>query len=62
VKVYFDPTGKSPKKYVGSTTTNSHGNYSRAFKQKVSGTWSVVYAGTSTYASDSARDAVKVRR
>ncbi|WP_123306910.1 hypothetical protein [Cellulomonas sp. PhB143] len=62
VKLYFDPTGSSPKRYAGSVTTNSHGKYSKRFTAKQDGVWSATYAGNSLYASHvSTGDFVDVR-
>jgi hypothetical protein len=62
VKIYFNPAGKAPQHYVTSTTTTTKGTYTKKIKQKVTGTWTVKYAGTGTYAADHASDTVKVRR
>jgi hypothetical protein len=61
LRVYFNPTGPKPEKYMGSVRTDKKGAYSRKFTQKVSGTWRVAFAATKTYAAASAKDAVKVR-
>jgi hypothetical protein len=62
VKIYFDPSGKSPKKLVGTVKTNSKGQFSKHVKATASGTFTATYAGTSTYAaktSSSVKLAVK---
>jgi Excalibur calcium-binding domain. len=47
--VYFDPDGALPKKKVGTVKTNSKGQFSKSFRQKVPGTWTVTWKGNSSY-------------
>lgn len=61
LRIYFNPTGPKPEKYMGSVRTNKKGVYSKKFTQKVAGTWRVASAASKTYAAASAKDAVRVR-
>lgn len=48
VKLYFDPTGSEPRRYVTTVTTNSSGVYAWTWKASRTGIWSAEYAGTSS--------------
>jgi len=62
VKIYFDPKGSQPKRYAGTVTTNSKGQYAKKYTAKQDGVWSAVFAGNSRYVSKtSAGDFVDVR-
>lgn len=50
VKLYFDPTGSEPRRYVTTVTTNSSGVYSWTWKASRTGIWSAEYAGTASRA------------
>jgi hypothetical protein len=50
VTIYFDPKGSAPKRKVGTATTGSTGRYSKVFTATTTGTWSVSFAGNSSYA------------
>jgi len=52
VHIYFNPAGASPKRYITSTSVNSHGYYSKRVQVSGAGTWSAAYfPGGSTYAN-----------
>jgi hypothetical protein len=61
VKIYFKASGATAYTLKGSATTSSKGAYTKKFTATKSGTWKVVYAGTSTKNTASAADAVKVK-
>ncbi|MGC5168798.1 hypothetical protein [Luteimicrobium sp. DT211] len=51
VKIYADPAGSAPKKLLTTLKTSSKGTYSKTFKPGHSATYTVVYAGSASYAS-----------
>lgn len=59
VVVRFDPAGSRAPYTVKKVTTNSKGAYSLKRTQKRSGTWVVIYRGTSTLRADRATDYVR---
>lgn len=48
VAFYFKPVGGSYG-YIGSTTTNSYGNFAKSFTATRDGTWRAQFAGTSNF-------------
>jgi hypothetical protein len=61
LKFYFKAAGANTYTYKGQTTTGTGGKYSKKFKATKSGTWKVVYAGSSTRQPQTKVDAVKVK-
>lgn len=61
LKFYFKANGTAKYVYRGQTTTGTGGKYSKNFKATKSGTWKVVYAGSSTRQPQTKYDAVKVK-
>ncbi|MBO3740767.1 hypothetical protein [Actinoplanes flavus] len=61
LRFYFKATGAKSYTYKGQTTTGSGGKYSKKFKATKSGTWMVVYSGSSTRQPQTRFDAVKVK-
>ena len=51
VGLYFDPKGSSPRRYVTTTYTNSHGDFAKNVKVTGPGVWTAHYPGSGTYAS-----------
>lgn len=51
VKLYFDPAGSEPRKYVTTVTTNSSGVYTYKWWASRTGTWTAEYAGTASRTS-----------
>jgi hypothetical protein len=48
VKLYFDPAGSDPRRYVTTATTNSSGVYLWTWNASRTGVWSAEYAGTAS--------------
>jgi len=61
LKFYFKAAGAKTYTYKGQTKTGTGGKYSKKFKATKSGTWKVVYAGSSTRQPQTKVDAVKVK-
>lgn len=60
--VFFDPDGdERGEKKVGTVKTNSKGQFSKAFKQKVPGKWTVKWKGNSTAKKVSKSISTKVK-
>lgn len=59
--VYFNPAGERPKKKVGTVKTTSKGTFSKAFKQKVPGKWTVTWKGSSSVKKVSKSVSTKVK-
>ncbi|GAA4240775.1 hypothetical protein GCM10022254_66820 [Actinomadura meridiana] len=56
MRIYFLPKGSKTWTYMGSTTTNSSGNFRKGFKAKASGTWRAYFPGTSRFDKQPSRD------
>lgn len=61
LKFYFKANGAKAYTYKGQTTTGTGGKYSKKLKATKSGSWMVVYAGSSTRQPQTKVDAVKVK-
>lgn len=61
LKFWFKANGAKAYAYKGQVTTGAGGKYSKKFKATKSGTWMVVYAGSSTRQPQTRVDAVKVK-
>ncbi|GGN40644.1 hypothetical protein FHR83_006986 [Actinoplanes campanulatus] len=61
LRFYFKASGAKSYTYKGQTTTGAGGKYSKKFKATKSGTWMVVYAGSSIRQPQTRFDAVKVK-
>lgn len=61
VKIYFKKSGTTTYARKATLTTDSAGAFRTKFTASRSGTWKVVYAGSSTRQAVSRTDAVKVR-
>jgi hypothetical protein len=61
LKFYFKANGAKAYTYQGQTRTGTGGKYSKKFKATRSGTWMVVYAGSSTRQPQTRVDTVKVK-
>jgi hypothetical protein len=61
LKFYFKANGAKTYAYKGATVTTSGGKYSKKITATKSGTWKVVYAGSTTRQPQVKYDAVKVR-
>jgi hypothetical protein len=61
LKFYFKAAGTGTYVYKGQTTTGTGGKYSKKIKATKSGTWMVVYAGSSIRQPQTRFDAVKVK-
>ncbi len=60
IQYYFKPVGGTYS-YMGSSTTNSYGNYSKSFSYvKKDGTWRAEFPGTSNYVKKGSSDYVDV--
>ncbi|WP_062529140.1 hypothetical protein [Demequina rhizosphaerae] len=62
VKFYFDPAGSKPKRYMGSTTANGRGEFSKKFTVTGSGTWYAKFEGGNQYITVTKSDYVKATR
>ncbi|MEV0896613.1 hypothetical protein [Actinoplanes sp. NPDC049802] len=61
LRFYFKANGAKSYTYKGQATTGAGGKYSKKFKATKSGTWKVVYPGSSVRQPQTRYDAVKVK-
>ncbi|HWK91976.1 MAG TPA: hypothetical protein VNR17_06895 [Luteimicrobium sp.] len=58
VKIYADPAGSAPKKYLATVKTTSKGTFAKSVKPSRTTTYTVVYAGSTSYASATSKAVV----